>query len=130
MATKARHSEAYEAGRRSLAAAAARLGTVNLSPSTAMREDWGYRWSDFMKGWNAEKRSGQFNPGRKRGRRMTKTQRRANAAKRAKKSRVARALQKFLASVAPAKKYSGAEMRKNPGGSITIKPLKAVRRRR
>ena len=51
-------SEAYEAGRRALASAAARYGTVNLTPSIAQREEWRHAWGDFMKGWNAEKRRG------------------------------------------------------------------------
>jgi hypothetical protein len=63
-------------------------------------------------------------------RHLTKAQKRANASKRSKQRRVAASLKKFLASVAPAKKYSGAALRKNPGGSITITPLKAVKRHR
>jgi hypothetical protein len=49
-------SAAYEAGRRALAAAAARLGTTNLSPSTVQREEWGHAWREFMAGWNAERK--------------------------------------------------------------------------
>ena len=49
-------SAAYEAGRKALASAASRLGTVNLTPSTAQREDWRHAWKEFMAGWNAEKR--------------------------------------------------------------------------
>jgi hypothetical protein len=49
-------SEAYRAGMADLRAAAARLGTVNLSPSIAQREEWRHAWGDYMKGWNAEKR--------------------------------------------------------------------------
>jgi len=49
-------SAAYEAGRKALASAASRLGTVNLTPSIAQREDWRHAWKEFMAGWNAEKR--------------------------------------------------------------------------
>jgi hypothetical protein len=52
----AKQSEAYKAGIESLRAAASRAGTVNLSPSTTQREDWKHDWSQFMAGWNAEKR--------------------------------------------------------------------------
>ena len=47
---------AYEAGRKALASAASKLGTVNLTPSIAQREDWRHAWKEFMAGWNAEKR--------------------------------------------------------------------------
>ena len=49
-------SMAYEAGRHALSAAAARLGTVNLTPSIAQKEEWGHAWKEFMAGWNAEKK--------------------------------------------------------------------------
>lgn len=49
-------SMAYEAGKRALRAAAARHGTVNLTPSISQREEWGYAWGDFMRGWNAAKK--------------------------------------------------------------------------
>ena len=49
-------SAAYEAGRKALASAASKLGTVNLTPSIAQREDWSHAWKEFMAGWNAEKR--------------------------------------------------------------------------
>ncbi|HUD74102.1 MAG TPA: hypothetical protein VMQ76_03445 [Terracidiphilus sp.] len=49
-------SAAYEAGRKALASAASKLGTVNLTPSIAQREDWRHAWKEFMAGWNAEKR--------------------------------------------------------------------------
>jgi hypothetical protein len=68
-------------------------------------------------------KTGTGNPSR----RMTKTQRRANASRRSKQRRVAASLKKFLSTVAPAKRFSGAALRKNPGGSITITPLKAVK---
>jgi hypothetical protein len=48
-------SDAYEAGRRALRAAAAKHGTVNLTPSIAQRDEWGHAWNDFMRGWNAER---------------------------------------------------------------------------
>ena len=41
--------------------AAARHGTVNLTPSIAHRRDWGHAWTEFMHGWNAGKRM-QENP--------------------------------------------------------------------
>lgn len=50
-------SAAYHAGFNSLLAAAARLGTVNLSPSISQRDDWGHSWGDFMRGWNAAKKA-------------------------------------------------------------------------
>lgn len=59
-------SAAYEAGRRALAAAAARHGTVNLTPSIAQRDEWGWAWREFMAGWNAEAKSTP-NPGPKLG---------------------------------------------------------------
>ena len=49
-------SDAYRAGMADLRTAAARHGTTNLSPSIAQREEWRHAWSDYMKGWNAEKR--------------------------------------------------------------------------
>lgn len=57
-----RRSEAYEAGRSALRAAAAKHGTVNLTPSIAMREEWKHAWAEFMKGWNAEKKAPEPNP--------------------------------------------------------------------
>jgi len=53
-------SAAYEAGRTHLRSAAARYGTVNLTPSIAERDEWGHAWREFMAGWNAEKKA---NPG-------------------------------------------------------------------
>jgi hypothetical protein len=85
-----RHSEAYEAGRRALAAAAARLGTVNLSPSMAQRDDWGLSCKEFMAGWNAEKRRG--NPGRRMRKNPTKAQKREKTRKASVQRRVASAL--------------------------------------
>jgi hypothetical protein len=73
---------------------------------------------------------GLMNTARRGGRKPTKAQKRANASKRSKQRRVAASLKKFLSSVAPAKKYSGAALRRNPGGSITITPLKAVKKHR
>jgi hypothetical protein len=49
-------SDAYRAGMADLRSAAARHGTVNLTPSIAQREEWRHAWGDYMKGWNAEKR--------------------------------------------------------------------------
>jgi hypothetical protein len=58
---------------------------------------------------------------------MTKRQRRANASRRSKQRRVSVALKKFLAAVKPsAAKGAGASFRRNPGGSITIIPLKKI----
>jgi hypothetical protein len=57
-------------------------------------------------------------------RRLTKTQRRRNASTRAKQKRMTVALRKFLQSVKPGSKATAAAVRKNPGGSITIIPLK------
>jgi hypothetical protein len=63
---------------------------------------------------------------------MTKTQRKANASKRSKQRRVAASLKKFLSTVAPAqaRRSGGAVMRRNPGGSFTVKLLKAVKGKR
>lgn len=61
MKRKRNPSEAYRAGMADLRAAAARHGTVNLTPSIAQREEWRHAWGDYMKGWNAEKRA--KNPG-------------------------------------------------------------------
>lgn len=62
------------------------------------------------------------------GGRMTKAQKRANAAKKSKKRRVATALKKFLHTMNPASKCAGAEIRRNKG-SITIIPIKLKARR-
>ena len=55
---------------------------------------------------------------------MTKLQRRVNASKKSKRKRVAVALQKFLKAHNPARKFAGAKIRHNRGGSITIIPVK------
>jgi len=57
----AHQSDAYRAGRSKLRYAAAQHGTVNLTPSIADREEWGYAWGDFMRGWNDEARA-KVNP--------------------------------------------------------------------
>ena len=67
------------------------------------------------------------NPGRKT---VTKTQRRLNASKRSKTKRMAKALQGYLKTVLPAgTKIAGAQVKKNPGGSITIIPVKLPRKK-
>ena len=60
--TAADKSAAYRAGMAAMAAAAAKHGTVNLTPSIAQREEWGYAWREFMAGWKAEARR-VVNPG-------------------------------------------------------------------
>lgn len=62
---------------------------------------------------------------------MTKTQRRANASRKSKQRRVSKALKTFLKKVNPGilKRTSGAKLRKNRGGSITIIPIKLGRAR-
>jgi hypothetical protein len=54
-----KHSQAWEAGYKSLMIAASRHGTVNLTPSTAQREDWGHQWREFMAGWKAAQRASE-----------------------------------------------------------------------
>ena len=75
-----------------------------------------------------EARRRRGNPSRHR--RMTKLQRANAASKRSKKARIARALKEFLRKTNPAvlKRCNGARMKHNPGGSITIIPIKALRR--
>lgn len=60
--------------------------------------------------------------------RMTKARRRVNASKRAKERRVSLALQKFIRAVKPSSVGKDHAMKKNPGGSITIIPLKRANR--
>ena len=62
-ARNAGNSEAYRAGMAHMAAAAAKHGTTNLTPSIAEREEWGHAWREFMAGWKAEARR-EVNPGR------------------------------------------------------------------
>lgn len=64
--------------------------------------------------------------------RTTKAQRKKNASKRSKQKRISKALKTFLRSVknpASMKKYGGAKIRKNKGGSITIIPVKLPKAR-
>ncbi len=63
-------------------------------------------------------------PKRKRNSSMTKTQRKAQAKKTSAKRRVAKALQHYLRQLNPGKKFAGARVKKNKGGSITIIPVK------
>ena len=63
-------------------------------------------------------------------RRLTKTARREKTRKVSAKRRVAVALQKFLKAKNPGKKYAGCQMRRNPGGSITIIPVKLSKGRK
>jgi hypothetical protein len=60
-------------------------------------------------------------------RRPTKAQKRANASKRSKQKRVAKALREFLKTQNPAMKCAGAKIRRNKG-SITIIPIKLPKR--
>jgi hypothetical protein len=96
-------------------------------------------WSDSAPGRNDRasyvRRGGKWWIETKRnsgGRKMTKAQKRVNASKRSKKRRVATALRKFLHTVNPAiiKRSMGARVRKNPGGTITIIPVKIAKRGR
>ena len=59
--------------------------------------------------------------------RPTKLQRLLASTKRAKAKRMSVALAKFLKQANPAAKYSGATVRRNKGGSITIVPIKVRR---
>jgi len=59
---------------------------------------------------------------------MTKAQKREKARKASVQRRVATALANFLKQKNPGKRYTGATMRTNKGGSITITPIKAVKR--
>jgi hypothetical protein len=61
---------------------------------------------------------------------MTKTARREKARKVSAKRRVAVALGKFLRAKNPGKRYAGAKMQSNPGGSITIIPVKLPKGRK
>jgi hypothetical protein len=63
------------------------------------------------------------------GRKVTKTQKRANASKRSKAKRMANALRKYLKTVNPAMNLSGAAVVKLKGGAIKITPIKANRAR-
>lgn len=49
-------SEAYEMGRQCLLAHEARTGRCNVSPSMAQREEWGYLFPEFLRGWDDAKR--------------------------------------------------------------------------
>lgn len=62
------------------------------------------------------------NPGRKA---PTKAQKRANASKRSKLKRVAKALKTYLAQQNPGMKLAGAAIQKLKGGVIKITPIKA-----
>lgn len=64
------------------------------------------------------------NPGR-----MTKAQRSARAKKASVTRRVSKALKAFLHAQNPKAKYAGARIRKNPGGTTTIIPIKLRRAR-
>jgi len=55
----------------------------------------------------------------------SKLQRLINSTKRAKAKRIAKALSAYLKQRNPGTKYAGAKVVKNPGGSITIIPIKA-----
>ena len=59
--------------------------------------------------------------------RLTKAQKRANASKKSKQRRIAKALKTFLKAQNPAAKYAGAKIQRNKG-SITIIPVKLPRR--
>jgi hypothetical protein len=60
----------------------------------------------------------------------TKAQKREKAKRTAAKSRIAKALQNFVRKANPGKKYAGCKMQRNPGGSITIIPIKLPRGRK
>ena len=68
---------------------------------------------------------GRSNPG---GRKLTKTQRRAKAKSAASKRRKVTAAVKMLKAMNPASKLAGVKIRKNRGGSVTIIPIKKVKR--
>lgn len=61
------------------------------------------------------------------GRKMTKTQRKAAASVRAKKTRIAKAVKGLLKQTNPAGKFAGAKIRRNKG-SITIIPVRLPKR--
>jgi hypothetical protein len=56
-------SDAYQAGYRASRAASYQYGTVNLTPSIALHDEWAHAWGEFMRGWNAAKKA--KNPGKK-----------------------------------------------------------------
>ena len=64
------------------------------------------------------------------GRKLTKAQKREKTRKVSAKRRVAIALGKFLRAKNPGKRYAGAKMQSNPGGSITIIPVKLPKGRK
>ena len=66
-------------------------------------------------------------PGVRRKANPTKAQKREKARKASVQRRVATALAKFLHQKNPGQRYTGATMRTNKGGSITITPIKAKR---
>jgi len=57
--------------------------------------------------------------------RRTKTQKRAHAAKRAKQSRLAKAVKGLLKQTNPTAKITGARVARLKGGGLTIRPIKA-----
>jgi len=59
---------------------------------------------------------------------MTKKQRRAKAQTSARKRRKAVAARAMLKAMNPARKYAGFKIKKNPGGSITIIPIKSLKK--
>jgi hypothetical protein len=60
---------------------------------------------------------------------MTKTERRNKAKRTAAKRNKATAIRDFLKKLSPGRKFAGARLRKNPGGSITIIPVKLKAKR-
>jgi hypothetical protein len=59
--------------------------------------------------------------------RPTKLQRLMASTKRGKQKRMAKALSAYMKARNPGTKYAGAKVMKNPGGSITIIPIKLRR---
>ena len=104
-----------------------RIGTVTASTMRAAIRKAPYPYRKYLGEIGAEE-IGPANPGR---RRSAKAVKRANASKRSKEKRVAKSLKQYVDAVLGKGKSVGATMKKNPGGTITIIPLKrnAIRRR-
>lgn len=89
------------------------------------RVKWGGQQGGYPPTWDVYV-GAKSNPGR----RLTKAQKRESAKKASAKRRVAVALANFLKKANPAKKYAGAQIRRNKGGSITIIPIPAAKANR
>lgn len=69
----------------------------------------------------------EYNPAKRRTKKMTKLERLNAASRASKRRRVAKSLRAFVDAQLGKGKYAGAKVQKNPGGSITIIPVKLPR---